>query len=132
MVVIILFRRFVVRKCWYQTPFFLTPLNLLVSLKAARELHEEGRKETKIPFNSKLYYWVWRLFYGRRNFSWNQWKWLRLPDHVLKYESFSGGLSSRSLWYVQLVSSIEAATKGDATCPLSPRPEEHVCYLLAT
>ncbi len=48
---------------WYLTSsvFFPTPFNLLISslsVKAAKELLKEGRKETKIPFKFQLHFWV--------------------------------------------------------------------------
>ena len=53
--------------------------------KAARELRKKRGKQTKIPFNSKLYFRVLRPFCGVEIIPETSGKWFRLPDKVLKY-----------------------------------------------
>ena len=81
---------------------------------------KERRKEIKIPFRFQLYFWVQQPFCGWRNSSWIQWKWLCLPDKVLKYLVF--GKSKVSV-FILLVLAVLAhkqqwcqATKSNQPC----------------
>ena len=75
-------------------------LNSSVSVKAAKELRKEGRKETKIPFKFQLYFWVsygysvaWRCLPGLFR------EQLRLPNKVLKCTSrFRWLIRPYSVW----------------------------------
>ena len=72
----------------FDSIFFLTPLNSLassLSMKAAKELVKEGKKETKISFKFQLYFSVlYGYFVARKYLPGPLEKQLYLPNKALK------------------------------------------------
>ena len=110
----------------YLTPFvfLLTPSNLAsLSVEGCKKITERRKEGNEDTFQLKLYFWILGPFNGRGNSSWNQWKWSRLQDQLLKYAKshFRRFYDVEVCGNVRYMSSIEAAAK--MKCNLSPSPK---------
>ena len=109
---------------WYLIPFifFSISFNSLtssLSVMAAKESLKEGKKETKMPFKFKFYFWIQQPFRGWENSTWNQWKWLCHPDKVFEYTNhFQWLISPKWVFFIMFVSAMLAHYK----CKKSWRP----------